>query len=261
MATKKTPVKKGRNKPSAAKLKEFDKKYGDPEKYIKGSDKAPQEQKRARATKAKPAAAKSAMSRAERLGRAAGTAVKKTKTFAQKGLKTLAKGAVPLTLGTAAAQGLATPTESYEKRFGMKGGTLAKDLGIRTLGVASDIGDVLTLGQASRFYRDKQKPKSASGAAPSNVSGRAASNVRGSAPSNVSKTSPARSKTASTAKSKPLSKNEPPVSMRKTGGGDYPVYKKGSSSAQSFRAAFASARKAGKKEFTWQGRKYNTKVK
>lgn len=245
MATKKTPVKKGRNKPSAAKLKAFDKKYGDPEKYIKGSDKAPQEQKRARATKAKPAAAKPAMSRAERLGRAAGTAVKKAKTSAQKGLKTIAKGAVPLTLLTAAAQGLATPTESYEKRFGLKGGTLAKDLGIRTLGVASDIGDVLTLGQASRFYRDKQKSKSASGAAPSNVS----------------KTSPARSKTASTAKSKPLSRNEPPVSMRKTRGGDYPVYKKGSSSAQSFREAFASARKAGKKEFTWQGRKYNTKVK
>lgn len=245
MATKKALVKKGRNKPSAAKLKEFDKKYGDPEKYIKGSDKAPQEQKRARATKAKPAAAKFAMSRAERLGRAAGTAVKKAKTYAQKGLKTLAKGAVPLTLGTAAAQGLTTPTESYEKRFGLKGGTLAKDLGIRTLGVASDIGDVLTLGQASRFYRDKQKSKSALGGTKSNVS----------------KTSPARSKTASTTKSKPLSRNEPPVSMRKTRGGDYPVYKKGSSSAQSFREAFASARKAGKKEFTWQGRKYNTKLK
>ena len=247
MATKKTPVKTGRNKPSAAKLKAFDKKYGDPEKYIKGSDKAPQEQKRARATKAKPAAAKSTMSRAERLGRAAGTAVKKAKTSAQKGLKTLAKGAVPLTLGTAAAQGLTTPTESYEKRFGLKGGTLAKDLGIRTLGVASDIGDVLTLGQASRFYRDKQKSKGASGGTKSNV--------RSAAPSNVSKTPATRNKTTSTAKS------ESPVSVRKTRGGDYPVYKKGSSSAQSFREAFASARKAGKKEFTWQGRKYNTKTK
>jgi len=239
VATKKTPVKTGRNKPSAAKLKEFDKKYGDPEKYIKGSDKAPQEQKRVRATKAKPAAAKSTMSRAERLGRAAGRTVKKAKTSAQKGLKTLAKGAVPLALGTAAAQGLTTPTESYEKRFGLKGGTLAKDLGIRTLGVASDIGDVLTLGQASRFYRDKQKSKSTSGAAPSNAS----------------KTSATRNKTTSTAKS------ESPASVRKTRGGDYPVYKKGSSSAQSFREAFASARKVGKKEFTWQGRKYNTKVK
>ena len=52
-----------------------------------------------------------------------------------------------------------------------------------------------------------------------------------------------------------------PVKTVKTKGGDYPVYKKSSSEAQSFRSAFAAARKSGKKVFEWQGRKYNTKVK
>jgi len=51
------------------------------------------------------------------------------------------------------------------------------------------------------------------------------------------------------------------VGQVKTGGGAYPVYKKGSKTAQDFRSAFAAARKAGKGEFTWQGRRYNTKVK
>ncbi len=52
-----------------------------------------------------------------------------------------------------------------------------------------------------------------------------------------------------------------PVKSVKTKGGDYPVYKKDSSEASDFRSNFAAARKAGKKEFTWQGRKYNTKTK
>ena len=46
-----------------------------------------------------------------------------------------------------------------------------------------------------------------------------------------------------------------------TKGGNYPVYPKKSSQAASFRSAFASARKAGKKTFTWEGRLYNTKLK
>lgn len=52
-----------------------------------------------------------------------------------------------------------------------------------------------------------------------------------------------------------------PVRTVKTKGGDYPVYKKSSDKAASFRKAFATARKSGKKTFTWDGRKYNTKVK
>lgn len=45
------------------------------------------------------------------------------------------------------------------------------------------------------------------------------------------------------------------------GGGSYPVYKKDSAQAADFRKAFASARKEGKSVFTWEGRKYNTKLK
>lgn len=46
-----------------------------------------------------------------------------------------------------------------------------------------------------------------------------------------------------------------------SGGGSYPVYKKDSAQAADFRKAFASARKEGKSVFTWEGRKYNTKLK
>lgn len=42
---------------------------------------------------------------------------------------------------------------------------------------------------------------------------------------------------------------------------NYPAYQKDSSPAKDFRRAFAAARSAGKTEFVWQGRKYNTKVK
>lgn len=44
----------------------------------------------------------------------------------------------------------------------------------------------------------------------------------------------------------------------KTKAGDYPIYDKNSDEASDFRQAFASARKSGKKKFTWQGRSYTT---
>jgi hypothetical protein len=46
-----------------------------------------------------------------------------------------------------------------------------------------------------------------------------------------------------------------------TKGGVYPTYNKGSVESDSFKKAFSTARKAGSKEFTWNGKKYNTKVK
>lgn len=48
---------------------------------------------------------------------------------------------------------------------------------------------------------------------------------------------------------------------KKTKGGTYPIYKKKSAAAKTFRASFKDARKKGLKTFTWQGRKYTTKVK
>lgn len=58
-----------------------------------------------------------------------------------------------------------TPTEQYRERFGLgdynpddsNGMRFAKDLGVRTLGAASDLGVAMTLGQAGRFYADKQR--------------------------------------------------------------------------------------------------------
>ena len=41
--------------------------------------------------------------------------------------------------------------------------------------------------------------------------------------------------------------------------GDYPVYRKDSAPAKSFRETYNREKKAGKKTFTWQGRKYTTK--
>jgi hypothetical protein len=53
----------------------------------------------------------------------------------------------------------------------------------------------------------------------------------------------------------------PTTKQTPTKAGTYPSYAKESNMAKDFKDAFASARKSGKKEFSWNGRKYNTKVK
>lgn len=78
-------------------------------------------------------------------------------------LKAAGAVALPATLaGTASATG-ETPTSDYEKRFGLGLNTydgvggLARDVGVRALGAASDLGDALTLGMAGKYlYADKQ---------------------------------------------------------------------------------------------------------
>ena len=57
------------------------------------------------------------------------------------------------------------------------------------------------------------------------------------------------------------SKKRDKVGSVKTKGGEYGVYKKKSAAAGSFRSAFAKARAAGKKTFTWDGKRYTTKMK
>lgn len=96
---------------------------------------------------------------------------------------------------------------------------------------------------------------------------------RGSMPAGMAKRMEARRKSNKTPKAptkvkvsvkkatKPTKTGDKPVKTVKTRGGNYPVYKKSSSSAMSFREAFKAARKSGKAVFTWRGRKYNTKVK
>lgn len=75
--------------------------------------------------------------------------------------------AIPALVGTG-LEVADTSTEDYRKRFGLetKDPSLLGDIGVRALGAASDLGDVLTFGQASRFYRDKQGRGAAQQAAP-----------------------------------------------------------------------------------------------
>ena len=54
-----------------------------------------------------------------------------------------------------------------------------------------------------------------------------------------------------------LKQSDKPVKMEN----NYPIYKKESPTAQSFRDTFAQHRAKGDKTFSWQGRKYNTKIK
>lgn len=65
-------------------------------------------------------------------------------------------------LGTTAFDAATTDDKAYRKRFGMDEPdehTFAGDLGVRALGAASDLGDALTFGYASKFFRDKQEER------------------------------------------------------------------------------------------------------
>tara|TARA_R110000868_G_scaffold46041_2_gene152352 strand:- start:267 stop:845 length:579 start_codon:yes stop_codon:yes gene_type:complete len=63
-------------------------------------------------------------------------------------------------------------------------------------------------------------------------------------------------KSRNTVKDKPKASASKQVNPK-----DFPTYKKDTKSAMSFRAATTEAKKAGKKTFTWEGRKYSTKEK
>ena len=63
-------------------------------------------------------------------------------------------------------------------------------------------------------------------------------------------------KSRNTVKDKPKASASKQVNPK-----DFPTYKKDTKSAGSFRAATTAAKKAGKKTFTWEGRKYSTKEK
>lgn len=76
-------------------------------------------------------------------------------------LNVTGKVAAPLTLGTSAVDGLSTDTEDYARRFGLENTEpgVARDLGVRALGVASDVGNNLTFGLAKKYlYRDGDSP-------------------------------------------------------------------------------------------------------
>ena len=60
---------------------------------------------------------------------------------------------------------------------------------------------------------------------------------------------------------KPAPRSSDSSSNKSASSSEYKVYAKGSAEAKDFRANFAKARKSGDKDFTWQGRKYTTKLK
>lgn len=59
----------------------------------------------------------------------------------------------------------------------------------------------------------------------------------------------------------PTPRSSDSSSNKSASSSEYKVYAKGSAEAKDFRANFAKARKSGDKDFTWQGRKYTTKLK
>lgn len=78
------------------------------------------------------------------------------------------------------------------------------------------------------------------------------------APPAGEKRSPASKGAGSRARNQAASK----ITGRKmTRAGEYKTFAKGSSAARNFRGAFSEAKAAGKKTFTWNGKKYTTKTK
>lgn len=109
-----------------------------------------------------PAAAPQAPSRISAASGAIRNAASKLSSFA-------GRLAAPLTLGATAGQAALTDTEDYAKRFGLENTQpgLARDLGIRALGAASDLGNTLALGLPKAFlYRDGGDATAAAPAAP-----------------------------------------------------------------------------------------------
>ena len=76
------------------------------------------------------------------------------------------RAAAPVMLGSTAYNTATTPTEDYTERFGfdpVRGtgiGSFLKELGIRSLGAASDLGNAVGFGLPGKLYKDKQpEPK------------------------------------------------------------------------------------------------------
>lgn len=67
--------------------------------------------------------------------------------------------------------------------------------------------------------------------------------------------------TVSTKTKKETPSSKPKTATKPMAPSDYKTYKSSSKEASDFRSNFAKARKSGAKEFTWEGRKYTTKLK
>jgi hypothetical protein len=87
-----------------------------------------------------------------------GSLARRGASLARRGVNVAGKiAALPALVGTA-IETRYTPTEDYRRRFGLETNdpSLLGDIGIRTLGAASDLGNILTGSMAGSMYRDKQ---------------------------------------------------------------------------------------------------------
>jgi len=76
------------------------------------------------------------------------------------------KVAAPVGIGLTAIDTYNTPTEQYDKRFGLEGREpgLVSDIAVRGLGAASDLGNTLTGGLAGKYlFRDMEQEKAPAG--------------------------------------------------------------------------------------------------
>jgi len=132
----------------------------------------------------------------------------------------------------------------------------------RVARAANPLGAAALAAEGAKYAYADMKANPKTGTYPTGKTGR--NKVRGGTPPvppTAKKTTAEKAPATPTAKTPAVAPSDKPTKIVKTKGGDYPVYKKSSATAGNFRSAFAAARKAGKSEFTWQGRRYNTKTK
>ena len=123
----------------------------------------------------------------------------------------------------------------------------------------------MAYGRSGRVKK-KAKSKSKTTRAAANPRAKAAAKRKAAAPKKATTTGRATSgniisDTNTNPRAVMLSKKRDKVGSVKPKGGEYGIYKKKSAAAGSFRSAFAKARAAGKKTFTWDGKRYTTKMK
>lgn len=155
------------------------------------------------------------------------------------GVRAIGQGASEV--GRAAARGGRNIARRVAGSFRGKGKGKGKE-GIKSKAV--QVGSLVALGLGLSRGKNEQKPESQQ-------------NTPTSAPNK-----PTENKASSPQPTpKPAPRSSDSSSNKSASSSEYKVYAKGSAEAKDFRANFAKARKSGDKDFTWQGRKYTTKLK
>lgn len=151
------------------------------------------------------------------------------------GVRAIGQGASEV--GRAAARGGRNIARRVAGSFRGKGKVNGKE-GIKSKAV--QVGSLVALGLGLSRGKNEQKPESQQ-------------NTPTSAPNK-----PTENKASSP---QPTPRSSDSSSNKSASSSEYKTYARDSAEARDFRANFAKARKSGDKEFTWEGRKYTTKLK